>query len=326
MADLRTTYLGIPVKNPLVVAASSLTSTPGGVRKAEASGAGAVVLKSLFEEQLRADMEAVGDIAAQSHPEADAFLAEMGMHAGAGEYLSLIRNAKAEAGIPVIASVNCVGGPWWTEFAQQIGASGADALELNIGFLSTSPDETALSIEDRVVQIVRTAKEASGLPIAVKLGPNYTNLLNLASRLSSAGASGLVLFNRFFRMDVDLDTLGLVPGPVHSRPEDYHESLRWMALLYGRVPCDLAGGTGLHDAGTALRLTLAGARALQICSAIYQKGFGVVSEILQGMEVWMDKRKVSGLDEIRGKLSRLSSRSPMDYERLQYIKALTGIS
>lgn len=326
MADLRTKYLGLTIKNPIVVAASGLTATPAGVKKAAAAGAGAVVLKSLFEEQLRADIKLAGESAAEAHPEADAYLAQMGMHAGSGEYLNLIRNAKGEVDIPVIASVNCIGGPWWTEFAQQVGASGADALELNIGFLSISPDETASSIEDRIVQIVRTAQAASGLPVSVKLGSSYSNLLNLAARLSAAGAGGLVLFNRFFRMDIDLTTLGLVPGPVHSSPDDYHESLRWISLLYGRVPCDLAAGTGVHDAEAALRVTLAGARAVQLCSVLYKKGFGVIKEIVSGMDTWMDQRKSASLDEIRGKLSRLSSRSPADYERLQYIKALTGLS
>lgn len=325
MADMKTKYLGLTLKNPVVVAASSLTATPGGVKKAADAGAGAVVLKSLFEEQLRADIQSIGGSAGESHPEADAYLAEMGMHAGSGEYLKLIREAKAAADIPVIASVNCIGGPWWTEFAEQVGKSGADALELNIAFLSTSPDETASSLEDRVVQIVRTARTASGLPVSVKLGSQYTNLLNLASRLSSAGAGGLVLFNRFFRMDIDLSTLGLVAGPVHSKPEDYHESLRWISLLFGRVPCDLAAGTGVHDSASALKVMLAGARAVQVCSVVYQKGYGVIREILTGMETWLDQRKASSLDDIRGKLSRFTSRSPADYERLQYIKALTGI-
>ncbi|HSV57069.1 MAG TPA: dihydroorotate dehydrogenase-like protein, partial [Magnetospirillaceae bacterium] len=287
---MKTRYLGLTLRNPLVIAASSLTSTAAGVRKAAEAGVGAVVLKSLFEEQLRADIQAVGMATAEAHPEADAYLSEMGMHAGAGEYLRLIQEAKDASTIPVIASVNCVGGPWWTEFAEQVGATGADALELNIAFLSTSPDETASSIEDRIVQIVRTARAASGLPVAVKLGSHYTNLLNLASRLSSAGAGALVLFNRFFRMDIDLSTLGLVAGPVHSRPDDYHESLRWISLLFGRVPCDLAAGTGVHDAESAVRLVLAGARAVQVCSVVYQKGFKVVREILDGMETWLDRR------------------------------------
>lgn len=326
MADLGTKYLGLPIKNPIVVAASGLTSTPLGVQKAYEAGAGAVVLKSLFEEQLRADIRSVGENAAALHPEADAFLAEMGMHAGAGEYLALIKDAKERVRIPVVASVNCVGGPWWTEFAEQIGASGADALELNIGLLSTSPDETAAGMEDRVVQIVRSVRAAAGIPVAVKLGSSYTNLLNLSKRLASAGCAGLVLFNRFFRMDIDLDTLGLAPGPLYSSPKDYHESLRWIGLLYGRVPCDLVAGTGVHDAGSALRLTLAGAHAVQVCSVIYKKGFGVVKEMLVDMEKWMNQRKVGSLEEIRGKLSRLSIQTPADYERLQYIKALTGVS
>ena len=326
MADLRTTYLGLPLKNPIIVAASGLVSTPAGVRRAGDAGAGAVVLKSLFEEQLRADIRTIEESAVATHPEADAYLAEMGMHMGAGEYLNLIRDAKSEVGIPVIASVNCVGGPWWAEFAQQIGASGADALELNISFLSTSPDETAASVEDRIIQIVRTAKAASGLPIAVKLGSSYTNLLNFASRMVSAGASALVLFNRFFRMDIDLESMGLIPGPIHSRPDDYEESLRWISLLFGRVSCDLVGGTGIHDAAATLRLVLAGARAVQVCSVVYKKGFEVIKGILDDMDAWLEKRKFAGLDDMRGRLSRFTSHNPADYERLQYIKALTGIS
>lgn len=328
MADLGARYLGLALANPLVVAASGLTSTVSGLRKAAEAGVGAVVLKSLFEEQLAAELEpAAAALEAGAHSEAADFLSGAGWIEGASEYLKLIRDAKAAAfGIPVIASVNCRGASAWTSFAARIEEAGADALELNVAFMPVSAEERGSEVEERVLGILRSVRAATSLPLAVKLGSSYTNLANLAASLARSGASALVLFNRFYRFDVDLDAIALAPGPLRSSPSDYHESLRWISILYDRVGCDLAAGTGVHDAGAALKLVLAGASAVQLCSALYQRGWGVVREIVSGMGAWLDERGEPSLAGVRGRLCQWRAERPEDYLRIQYIKALTGIS
>lgn len=328
MADLKTCYLGIDLENPLVVAASGLTATPSGVRKAAESGAGAIVLKSLFEEQLKAELgAAAASLDAGAHPEAEAFLARSGWDEGAADYLKLVREAKAAAGpVPVIASVNCRGASRWADFASKIEGAGADALELNLAFMPFSVDERGQDLEALGLGVVREVKAATKLPLAVKLGPSYTNLANVAEGMAKAGAAGLVLFNRLFRLDLDLGAMALKAGPVHSGPADYHESLRWISILYQRVGCDLAAGTGAHDAQAVLRLILAGASAVQLCSVLYQKGWSALGEIRQGLERLLDEKGLGSVSAARGKLCQWRSAKPEDYLRVQYIQALTGIS
>jgi len=328
VADLSVRYLGLGLRNPLVVAASGLTATGAGVHKAAEAGAGAIVLKSLFEEQLEAELAPAGAaIDAGAHPEAADFLSRAGWTEGSADYLKLIREAKAAAGpAPIIASVNCRGEAAWVEYAGRIAESGADALELNIAFMPFSASEGGAEIEERVLRVVSGVRAATGLPLAVKLGPGYTSLPHLAASLAAAGAGALVLFNRFFRLDIDLETLSLKPGPLRSSGEDYHESLRWISVLYERAGCELAAGTGVHDAEAALKLVLAGASAVQLCSAIYQRGWGAIAEIRQGMESWLERRGEPSLSALRGRLSQTRSEDPERYLRLQYIQALTGLS
>jgi len=325
MADLSTCYLGLNLKNPLIIAASGLTSTVEGVRKAAASGAGAVVLKSLFEEQLRAELAEAEASVEGAHPEAAAFLRKAGMDEGARDYLALIKGAKAE-GLPIIASLNCVSAHNWGEFAGRIAEAGADALELNVGLLPASLEERGSVIEDRLFEAVREAKRSSNLPLAVKLGSNWSSLANVAQELGKIGASGLVLFNRFYRLDADLGSLALKAGSVRSSGDEFHESLRWISILYDRVPCDLAASSGVHDAEAALKLIAAGARAVELCSVIYKRGFGVVGEIARAMGERLDADGRKGVNELRGKLAQWKSADPTAYLRLQYIQALTGIS
>lgn len=325
MADLSTTYLGLKLRNPFVVAACGLTADAEGVRKAAEGGAGAVVLRSLFEEQLRADLSVVTD--AGSHPEAATFLEEMGIQGGAGEYLKLIRDAKAVSGeVPVIASVNCVSGDLWVDFAEQIEASGADALELNISAFPSSATASSKELEDAAVAVVRNVSVRTRLPLAVKIGPYCTNPALLVERLAGAGAKAVVLFNRFYRFDFNLATMSLKSGPARSGTDEYHEGLRWVSNLYGAVGCELAGGTGIHSAETALKFIAAGASAVQVCSALYAGGWKALPALVSGMESRLDELKVSSVAALRGKLSRRSSAQMENYERLQYVKALTGIN
>lgn len=327
MADLSTTYLGLDLGNPVIVAASGLSADAEAVQKAVEHGAGAVVLKSLFEEQLRSDMSEVGDLDMGAHPEAAAFLEEMGLYGGSNEYLETIRKAKAAAGaVPLIASVNCIKGELWVDFAEQIEAAGADALELNIAPFPASAGIESKEVEDSVVSIVRNVSVRTKLPIAVKLGQNYTNLFSLTERLSGAGAKAVVLFNRFYRFDFDLDNMNLKAGPFRSSRDEYHESLRWVSNLYGAVSCQLCGGTGIHSAETALKFIAGGAQTVQVCSMLYSGGWKVLSNLILDLSERMDALGLASLDQLRGKLARRSASQKDRYERLQYIKALTGLS
>ncbi|MBU0928997.1 MAG: dihydroorotate dehydrogenase-like protein [Spirochaetes bacterium] len=323
MADLSVKFLGIPLKNPVIAGSSGLTSTLEGVARAVDAGAGAVVLKSLFEEQLRAELSTISGNAG-AHPEAEAFLAGMGMAEGAGEYLELIRKAKESSGVPIIASVNCSGDSLWAEFASSIEAAGADAIELNIGAVPTDPSVPASAIEDRLVSLVASVAGAVGIPVCSKIGSSFTNVGNVASRLAKAGSRGLTLFNRFYRMDVDLDAMSLSAGPMRGSPEAYHESLRWISILEGRVGAELSASGGVHDGATALRLIAAGAETVQMCSAVYAKGYGAIASTIGEMRAWLDARGIASVADLRGRLSRRNSPSPELYGRLHYVKALTG--
>ncbi len=323
MADLSVTFLGLHLKNPILVASSGLTATKEGVYKAVEAGAGAVVLKSLFEEQLRAELAGVAG-SAEIHPEAEAFLAGMGMKEGMDEYLELVRVAKSASDVPIIASVNCSGDSTWAEFAARLESAGADAIELNLGLVPTDPAVSASVIEDRLVSLVGSVARSVKIPVCSKLGSSYTNVGNLAARLSKAGSRGLTLFNRFYRMDVNLDAMSLSAGPMRSSPEAYHESLRWISVLEGRVGAELCASGGVYDGQTALRLVAVGANAVQMCSAVYAKGYGTITSTVAEMHAWLDSHGIARVADLRGRLARRNSDKPELYGRLHYVKALTG--
>ncbi len=328
MIDLSTTYMGLKLANPIVVGASGLVGTPEGVQKAAAAGAGAIVLKSLFEEQILAEVGAEEKgLDFSLYPEAEAFLNRTAWEEGTDAYLELIRSAKAKAGqVPIFASINCVGAGKWADFASRIEDAGADALELNIAFLPGSTSSDSRKIEDQVLSTVAEARKAVRFPIQVKLGQQYTGLPHLAKAISKEGANALVLFNRFYKLDIDLAHLSLTRAQPQSTPEEYHESLRWVALLYQRAGIELTGGTGIHSAETAMKFFLAGATTAQVCSAIYKHGWKILGTMVEDLGNLMDSLGFSSLDALRGKLSAQNSGKPEDYMRLQYIKALTGIS
>ncbi|HAP44377.1 MAG: hypothetical protein A2087_03940 [Spirochaetes bacterium GWD1_61_31] len=324
MIDLSVRYLGLTLKNPLLLAACGLGASLDKLVKATNAGIGAVVLKSLFEEQLRAELEVIND-ELEGHPEAANFLQGMGLSDGAIWYFDLIADAKRNLDVPVIASLNGTSGAWWPDYAKNIEKAGADALEMNLGLIPYSPDETAAQIEQALVDTVASVCRAITIPVAVKLGMSFTNPLNLALRLAKAGAKGLVLFNRFYRMDIDLDTMSLKPGPSRSNPESFHDSLRWLALMEGRAPLDLAASGGVYDGQSAIKLIAAGATAVQLCSAVYSGGFPAITAVLEDMTHWMASRKVTSFKELHGHLSRRNSAHPELYGRLHYIKALVGV-
>ena len=326
MPNLATTYMGLTLRNPIVVASCSLVNNSEGVRRCAEAGAGAVVLKSLFEEQMKAetaDMEQ--NIWLPGHPEAFEYVSKMGMAVGPREYLQLIKEAKKTVSIPIIASLNCISPKWWADYAKQIEAAGADALELNISVMPSDPSRTSAEVEQTHFRILEEVKARVDIPIAVKLGSHFSSLAKVAQELCRRGVSALVLFNRFYQLDIDIEKLELVPGYKLSSPHEMSLPLRWIALLAGRLDCDLAASTGVHDGVGAIKQLLAGATVVQLCSTLYRNGVEHVGHILEEIETWMMKHDFDSIDQMRGMLSQMQSDNPELYERLQYIKALVGI-
>lgn len=327
MTDLSTYYMGIALKNPLVAASSGLMKTVDGVRRAADAGVGAVVLKSLFEEQIQAENRELESAMMESgHAEALEYIrAEIGMHYGVGDYLDLIRSAKKAVDIPVIASMNCFSSRWWVSYAKQVAEAGSDALELNLSRMPVNPDSTSAHIESIFLSIVEDVTRAVKIPVAVKIGPYFTSLANFATELAARGASALVLFNRFYRPDLDIDSFQPTAARPFSSSDEIHLPLRWIALLSGRLGIDLAASTGAHDAKDLIKLLLAGATVVQACSTFYENGFGKAGEMLQGLKDWMARHEFASLDEVRIRMQPELSSKPEMRERLQYIRIFGGL-
>ena len=326
MADRTVSFLGLTLPSPVVVSSSSLTNTIGGVQKAAAAGAGAIVLKSLFEEQIEHDIDTEGkDFDYSVHPDAELYVQQMGKHLGPERYLDLIEQAKKSVKVPIIASVNCVSAKWWGNYGAQLAEAGADAIELNIAIMPRERDE-AIDIENRYVKIVDKIRRLVDIPLAVKIGPYFTSLPNVAEDLRKAGASALVLFNRFYQLDIDIEEMKLAPGYQFSTSAEIHTPLRWISILSGTVGCDLVASTGVHTGADVIKQLLAGATTVQVCSALYKSGYELVTQMNAELEGWMERHGFSSIDQFRGKLSQSESSMPESYERFQYIKALTGLS
>ena len=327
MADLSTSYMGLSLQNPLMVASCSLTNTSEGVRRCADAGAGAIVLKSLFEEQIEAQIkeDLEQHLWLSGHVEAFEYVRGMSMEFGPAGYLKLVEEAKRAVSIPVIASLNCVSSKWWTDYAKRIASAGADALELNVAIMPSDPSHKPLTIERLYFDILGEVKSHLNIPIAMKIHPYFTSVAQMVEELCRRGVSALVLFNRFYKLDIDIEKLELAPGYRFSSPEEIYQSLRWITLLAGRIPCDLAASTGVHDAAGVIKHLLAGATTVQLCSTLYLNGIGQIATILGEMETWMLRHSFNSVDEVRGKLSQMQSPHPELYERLQYIKALVGI-
>jgi dihydroorotate dehydrogenase (fumarate) len=326
MSDLSTSYLGLQLENPVIVSSSSLTNKIGGVRSAAEAGAGAIVLKSLFEEQIREELRKLEDSSnAEIHPEAMDYIQHMGENYQSEDYLNLISSAKNSVDIPVIASLNCISTDKWVSFGKDIEAAGADAIELNIAIMPDYFDDKPEELEQRTIQIVKAVKQQLKIPVAVKLGPYFTSLPSMVRSLEKAGMSGLVLFNRFYRPDIDIEKLQLTSAYRYSAPEEISLPLRWIGLLYGRVGCDIAGSTGVYDGNGVIKHILAGASAVQICSTIYVNGFRQIGIIKDRLKFWMQEHRYQSLSDFRGIMSQKNASTSKQFERLQYIKALVGI-
>ena len=326
MPDLKTKYMGLELRNPLMVASCGLSGTLDGIIQAADSGAGAVVLKSIFEEQI--DVE-VDDLTQNTwlpgHPEAVDYLRQTGYALGPNKYLDFITESKKAVPIPVFASLNCVSPRWWVDYARKIEDAGADGLELNISVRPSDPKRTAREVEKIYFDIIESVKPKIKIPVAVKIGPYFTSLGNIAKELANRGADAIVLFNRFYKLDIDIDKMQLKPGYPFSNPEEIERTLRWVALLAGRINADIAASTGIHDAAGVVKQLLAGASVVEMCSALYKQGISFLRNVIEGLEEWMKRHNFSKVEEFRGRLSQEESDNPELYERLQYIKAVVGI-
>ena len=328
MPDLKTTYMGLPLANPLIVGSSTNAGTPEKVKALEAAGAGAVVLRSIFEEQVRADVnDMIKTLETQDSPEAyDYIRADYPMQIGPGKYLEGIRAAKAAVRIPVIASLNCTTRAHWISYAHKIELAGADALELNVYDIPHDPEETAAAVEERHLNLIAGVTEQLRIPVAVKIGPNYTSMANFAKRLASLDVQAIVLFNRFLQPEIDIERLSLKSGINLSRAQDAGLPVRWIALLRRHLTCDIAMTTGVHDAEGAIKGLLAGANAFQICSVLYTNpDLSVIGTILDGIRDWMTRHHFERVEDFRGKLCEPVDGTERGFARAQYVKGLLSL-
>ena len=326
MANLETTYMGLKLRNPLVVASCGLTKNVDGVKKCEDAGAGAVVLKSLFEEQVIGEMQNQKQYASAAwHPEALDYVEGMGIGLGPREYLDVISEARKAVDIPVIASLNCVSREVWTGYAKRLASEGVDGIELNLAVMPSDPKRTADDIEKMYFEALADVTSKVDVPIAVKIGPYFTSIARMALALSRRGVAALVLFNRYYQIDIDIERIELSSGITLSTPKEISLPLRWISLLAGRIECDLAASTGIHDAHGVIKMLLAGATVTQLCSTLYLNGLENLGQILDGVEAWMKEHGFETIDAVRGRLSSMNSENPELYERIQYIKAFVGV-
>jgi dihydroorotate dehydrogenase (fumarate) len=318
MADLVTEYMGMHLPTPLVLASSAFSNRIDNLEAAEGHGAGAVVLRSLFEEQLEDESAAPG-VLARAAEGAEARTYFPPQRVGPHEYLSLVERAKRALAIPVIASLNCSSAGRWTEFARDIEQAGADALEVNVYAVEADPAECSADVERRYLEAVRSVRAAVRIPVAVKLSPYFTSLAHFAARLDDAGANGLVLFNRFVQPDVSLEKMAPVSTLTLSTPAEALLPLRWIAILHGRVKAHLAASTGVHDSLGALKQIAAGAQVVQLASALVKNGIPYLGKVLGGMEDWLGRHGAGSLDDLRGAISQRAVQDPTAWERAQYV-------
>ena len=325
--DLSVSYLGLKLKSPVIVGSSGLTGSVSNLKKIENSGAGAVVLKSIFEEEIyneyRSILEKEKD---QEFPDVrflDYYDYKI-KNDNIEKYLNLIQEAKKELSIPVVASINCVSSWEWSFFAKKLEEAGADAIEVNLFILPSDFTKNCSEIENTYLNILKKIKEAVSIPVAAKLSYYFADLASFVKRVSESGVDGVVLFNRFFHPDFDIDNFSIIPSNVLSRSSDLAISLRWMSILSGRMGCDLIASTGVHDGASVIKEVLAGADAVQVVSSLYKNGIEYISDMLEDVRTWMEKHEFEKLDDFRGKMSQVKSPNPAEYERVQFMKYFEG--
>jgi len=329
MIDLSTRYLGLTLRTPLVPSASPLSQEITSIRRLEDAGASAIVLYSLFEEQLRQEsMELDHHLSAgtESFAESLTFFPQASeFRLGPEGYLEHIRKTKEAVDIPVIASLNgaTVGG--WTKFAKQIEQAGADALECNIYYIPTDPNLKAAEIEQTYIDIVWAVKSAISIPIAIKISPFFTNIASIAKRLDDAGADGLVLFNRFYQPDIDLEELEIRPNVLLSTPQALRLPLTWIGILYARLKASLAATGGVHNPEDAIKLLMVGANVTMLCSSLLRNGINQLRQMEHGIMEWLEQHEYESVKQLQGSMSQLRCPDPSAFERAQYMRAVKSL-
>ena len=327
--DLSTTYLGLKLRSPLVPsAAQALTENVDNIKRMEDAGAAAVVMHSLFEEQLSLERRELFESMTQgteSFAEALTYFPEPGeFHVGPELYLKNIAQAKSAVEVPIIASLNGSTPGGWVEYARQIEKAGADAIELNIYWIPTDPSLTSIRIEDTYVDIMRSVKQQVNIPVAVKLSPFFTNFANMARRLEATGADGLVLFNRFYQPDMDLESLEVTPNILLSTPMAMRVPLRWIAILRDQVGLSLAATSGIHRATDAIKMLMAGADVTMMCSALLRHGVKHLATVENEIRAWMDEHDYESVQQLQGSMSQKNCPDPAAFERAQYMRAVSS--
>jgi dihydroorotate dehydrogenase (fumarate) len=330
MVNLTTTYLGLKLKNPLVASPSPLSEKVENVKRMEEAGIAAVVMYSLFEEQIiheSLELDHFLSRGTESFAEALTYFPNVGKFSLAPDkYIETLEKTKLAVNIPVMGSLNGVSTGGWIEYAHKIQDAGADALELNLYYLPTDPNLTSTQLEDNYLKLVSDIRADVKIPLAVKLAPFFTALPNFAKRLVEAGADGLVLFNRFYQPDLDLENLEVVPNLVLSNSEELRLPLRWIAILYGKVKADLALTSGVHTPEDAIKAIMAGANVAMTTSALLKRGNSAIQQILTGMQEWMTKREYVSVQQMRGSMSQGAVAEPAAFERANYMKVLNSFN
>ena len=330
MIDLSTNYLGLKLSSPLVVSASPLSRDIDGICRLEEAGAAAVVLYSLFEEQLlQEEMDLQHHLSAgtESFPESLSYFPQSSeFHTGPEGYLKHIRKAKAAVNVPIIASLNGSTRGGWTKFAAEIERAGADAIECNIYYVPTDPKLSAADVENTYFDIVRAVKGTVTIPVAAKLSPFFSNFTNVAHRLDEAGADGLVLFNRFYQPDIDLEEVEIRPSAPLSSQQALRLPLTWIGILYGKVKASLAATSGVHTAGDVVKLLMVGANVTMLCSSLMRHGINHLRHVERELREWLEEHEYQSVEQMQGSMSQLKCPDPSAFERAQYMRAVKGMT
>ncbi|MDD3928863.1 MAG: dihydroorotate dehydrogenase-like protein [Sphaerochaeta sp.] len=324
MADLSTSYLGLKLKNPLIAGSSPLTASLDNLKRCEDAGMSAVVLKSIFEEQIEMDGESAADLndAYLTHADAYGFMKSASMERHIDAYLTLLEDAKRTLEIPVIASINCRQSGNWIEYANRFAACGADAIELNHYVVAADVEVEGAAIEKEYLSLVKAARKQIKLPLSLKMGSSFSSLAHMMRKFDELSIDGVVLFNRFYSPDIDINKMTLVPAQMLSSKDEYALSLRWTALMSDEVRYDICASTGIYSGSTVIKQLLAGAKAVQLCSVLLKQGLGSVAKIEEELTEWMDSHAYSRIADFNGKLAQERMSDPAKWERVQYMKSI----
>ncbi|MDB4335093.1 dihydroorotate dehydrogenase-like protein [bacterium] len=323
MPNLTTSYMGLTLKSPIIAASSGLTNNIKDIIELEKHGAGAVVLKSLFEEEIILEMERkVGEMHSENHlyPETMDLYENYDVEDTLSTYLKLISDCKKETSIPIIASINCITAHNWPYFARTLQNTGADAIELNIFILPSDPNPTSLENENKYFDIIKAVQKQISIPLSVKISSYFSNLAGMIQKISDTGVSAITLFNRFYSPDIDIENFEIVPSNVFSCPQEYIMPLRWISIMSDRVKCDLSASTGVHDGETLIKMLLAGANTIQVASTLYKNGFAQLNLMNEELNKWMTRKNYETLDEVCGQFRQSKTTNPAGFLRAQFMK------